>query len=298
MRIVLIDADIIVYTVCFTLARRLKEGKKVDINTAHSVTDTLVKEVLRKSKATHYLGFLTESKSNFRLKVAVTLPYKGGRKTNKDKPIFYKEVRQYLRIHWQCQLMRGVEADDALTIASEAFKNNKGITTIIATKDKDLWQYPGEHYNMNTKKLMNITQEEAHRNLWGQVITGDMSTDNICGLSHAGKGYSSSFDDPKVRMLGEHTYGPKTASVLLEGVPQKEYSRVVLEEYLWAYGSIGAEESWEDLGLLRFYETFDLVYMLREAPKGLQIHFNPVKVKQADLEFDDDFDGFRPALEF
>jgi hypothetical protein len=89
-------------------------------------------------------------------------------------------------------------------------------------------------------------------------------------------------------------YGEVTADKILDQTNPKDYAKVIFELYLDAYGT---EE--DDLfGELRFYETFQLIYMLREAPKDLKIHFNPLKVKATDTEFNDEFDGFRPALEF
>jgi hypothetical protein len=297
MRLVLIDGDLIVYEAAFCVAGKEKDGVYLNWYQVSKIVNTIVRGILMGSKATHHLGFLTEGHSNFRIKVATTLPYKGQRKTNTEKPKFYDEIRDYLQNHFGFQMMRGVEADDALVIASEKFKGDPKVTTIIATKDKDLWQYPGYHYNMNTKKLMTISEGEAHRNLWRQVILGDMGTDNIPGLSHAAK-WELVFKDEQTaknyKGIPCQLYGEVAADNLLDSTEPHRYAEVIFERYLDAYGT---EE--DDLfGEQRFYETFALVWMLREAPKGLKIHFNPVKVKQIDLEANDEFDGFRPALEF
>lgn len=297
MRLTLIDGDLIVYEAAFCVEGKEKDGEYLNWYQVSKIVNTIVRKILTGSKATHYMGFLTEGHSNFRIKAATTLPYKGQRKTNSEKPKFYDEIRDYLQKHFGFQMMVGVEADDALTIASEHFKSDNRVTTIIATKDKDLWQYAGHHYNMNTKELMFITPEEAHRNLWKQMILGDMGTDNIPGLSHAAK-WEISFKDEdakkKYRPIPCHSFGEVTANEILDTVNPKDYPSVIFEYYLDAYQT---EE--DDLfGEQRFYETFTLVYMLREKPKNLKIHFNPVKVKKSDIEFTDDFDGFRPALEF
>jgi hypothetical protein len=172
------------------------------------------------------------------------------------------------------------------------------ITTVIATKDKDLWQYAGEHYNMNTKKLMVITPEEGHKNLWRQMILGDIATDNIPGLSHSAK-WDIVFKDEEAKKKHKpipcHSFGVVKAEKILDETPPEDYPSVIFGLYIDAYG---IEEEDEDFGEQRFYETFALVFMLREAPKDLKIHFNPVKIKKSDVEFSDDFDGFRPALEF
>tara|TARA_R110002124_G_scaffold184898_1_gene352328 strand:- start:941 stop:1465 length:525 start_codon:yes stop_codon:yes gene_type:complete len=173
------------------------------------------------------------------------------------------------------------------------------ITTVIATKDKDLWQYAGEHYNMNTKKLMTITPEEGYRYLWEQVLLGDMGTDNIPGLSHAGKWeivFKDEASKKKHRPIPCHSFGKVTVKEILDNTKPEDYPRVALELYLDAYGI--EDEVDDDFGEQRFYETFALVYMLLVAPKDLKIHYNPIKVKPSDIAFDDDYDGFRPNLEF
>ena len=292
IRVVGIDADLITYSAGFVLAKREKEGKKVTINDAHTITDTIVRKILRESKATHYLGFLTYSPANFRIAVAKTLKYKGNRDKAKEKnPIpFKQEIINHMIIAWGFQLIKGMEADDALTIAGEYFRH-KVETYVLATKDKDLWQWEGEHFNMNTNELMFIDATSAHYNLWKQVITGDMPTDNIPGLSHAGKYQTPGFSDVKVRPLPEHTYGPKSVEKLLAGVDPKEYARVILEEYLWCYGAWGDEDD-DDFAEERFYETFALVYMLLELPEGTSIHYDYTKCTKKDLEVPMGFEGY------
>ena len=299
MNLVLIDGDIIVYEAAYCVEGKEKDGVYLTWYQVTKIVNTIVRTILLASKATHHLGFLTESKSNFRNKRATTLPYKGQRKTNREKPKFYSEVRDYLQSHFGFQMMRGVEADDALTIASEHFKGNPKVRTTIATKDKDLWQYAGHHYNMNTKELMEITPEEAHKNLWRQMILGDLGTDNIPGLSHSNK-WEIVFKDEeaskKFRGIPCHQFGKVRAEKILDETPPEEYAKVIFDLYIDSYG--WEDEHDEDFGEYRFYETYDLIFMLLESPKDLKIHFNPVKVRGTDVEYDDDFDGFRPNLEF
>lgn len=297
MRLVLIDGDLIVYEAAFCAEKKEKEGVYLNWYQVSKIVNTIVSRILRGSKATHHLGFLTEGKTNFRIKRATTLPYKGQRKTNSEKPKFYDEIRYYLQNHFGFQMMSGVEADDALTITSEKFKDNRKVTTIIATKDKDLWQYAGLHYNMNTKQMMTITLMEAQKNFWKQMILGDMGTDNIPGLSHASK-WEILFNSPEAKKKYRPTpcqqFGVKRAEKILDETEPRDYAKVIFEYYIDMYQT---EE--DDLfGEQRFYETFDLVYMLREAPSYLKIHYNPIKVKAKDIAFEEEFEGFRPALEF
>lgn len=297
MDITLIDGDLIVYEAAFCVERKEKQKEYLNWYQVSKIVDTIVRKILRKSEATHYLGFLTDGKSNFRLQVATTLPYKGQRKTNADKPKFYDEIRHYLMKNYGFQMMRGVEADDALTIVSEYFKGKPKVRTRIATKDKDLWQYPGRHYNMNTKENMIVTPAQAHRNLWKQMILGDMSTDNIPGLSHAAK-WEIPFRDEQhekaFRPIPCHQYGEVTANLILDDNRPEDYPKVIYELYLDAYDDPDCKDSFGDY---RFHETFQLVYMLRKPPKNLQITYEPIKVKVMPTE-SEDFQGYRPKLEF
>jgi len=297
MRLVLIDGDLIVYEAAFCVEGKEKDGVYLNWYQVSKIVNTIVRTILKGSKASHHLGFLTEGKSNFRVKAATTLPYKGQRKTNEEKPKFYDEIRDYLQKHFGFQMMRGVEADDALTITSEHFKDNPKVTTVIATKDKDLWQYPGLHYNMNKKEMMEISEAEAHRNFWRQMILGDMSTDNIPGLSHAAKWDIVFKDDEarkKHRPIPCHQFGKQRAEKILDEVDPLDYAETIFKYYIEAYET----EEDDSVGADRFCETFSLVFMLRKAPKELKIHYNPIKVKKADVAYDDEFEGFRPALEF
>jgi len=289
-RIVGVDADLIVYSVGFVLQKKIDKKEKADINEAHKIVDTVYRTILRKSKATHHLGFLTDGPTNFRNKTATTLKYKGNRDKSKETPLpFKKEILHYLIVHWGCQLMKGVEADDALTIAGEHFRDDPLVTYILASKDKDLRQWQGDHYDMNKNLLHHINPVDANFNLWKQVIMGDMGVDNIPGLSHAAKYQLIGDGDPKVRPLAEFLYGASGAAKILNNNPVDTWAAVILDLYLWHYGQHGDIED-EDFGESRFYETFALVYMLLEAPEGLTIHYNPRKCTEKDIR------GMEPTI--
>lgn len=273
-----IDADLIVYSASFCVEAKEKEGNYLNWYQVSKIVNTIVQSILWKSKATHYLGFLTDGKSNFRNKRATTLEYKGQRKTNKEKPAFYDEIRDYLVKHWGFQMMYGIEADDALVITGEYFKDKDDVEYTLATKDKDLWQWEGNHFNMNDDTLFSIDAETAHRNLWRQVILGDMSTDNIPGVSHAAKwGVPYYLENPKKRPLAEFLVGKVAAEKMLDEWEPEEYAAKILQLYIDSYGE---DELGDDFGEYRFYETFDLVYMLRELPEGVTIDYTPIKNKK------------------
>jgi 5'-3' exonuclease len=299
IRLAIVDADLIVYEAAFCAEKKEKEGVYLNWYQVSKIVNTIVRKILKKSKCTHHTGFLTEGHSNFRVARAFSLPYKGQRKTNKSKPAFYDEIREYLMSNWGYQMMRGVEADDALTIVSEKYKDDPNVVTVICTKDKDLWQYAGHHYNMNTCELMVITPEQAHKNLWRQMLKGDLGTDNIPGLSHH---YKYDVITKKVNRYGNPDYittpcqkfGDKTCENLLDSWDPKDYDRNTYELYVDCYD----QDDGDDFAEQRFLETFDLIYMLLEAPKGLEIHYEYIKVKTTDLQYDNDLGDFHTKNEF
>lgn len=173
--VVLMDADIPAYSVAFSCER---ESSWSHVERTH---DAFLHKVIKACDGTHFLGFMTNGGLNYRLDVATTRPYKGNR-AGQEKPKWFTKSREYLQTGWKCQVMQGIEADDALTIAQAYFRSH-GIKSVIASLDKDLLQEPGWHYNWNSGMLREVSYERGQRYLWEQVITGDLSTDNIPGLS-------------------------------------------------------------------------------------------------------------------
>ena len=64
-----------------------------------------------------WVGYLTDSGSNFRLDIATILPYKGNR-SGTEKPPLWKGLREYLMEAYPDQVTEvvGIEADDQLAI--------------------------------------------------------------------------------------------------------------------------------------------------------------------------------------
>ncbi len=240
--------------------------------------------------ATHYLGFLTDSQSNFRLNTATTWIYKGNR-VKTERPTWLPKIRNYLMETWGSQLMIGVEADDGLSISMEYFRN-LGIETVCLTQDKDLYQVPGLHAWLD-RDLFTITYSEGQMNLWKQVIIGDALTDNIPGLSHAATETATGVHNSAVKAMDipkeqktklrkyistsadcQENWGPSGALKFLSSYDPKDYAAQVFRLYTEIYGDADGSYEYADL---RYYETFELVYMLREVPEGLDIHFNYVE---------------------
>lgn len=76
------------------------------------------------------------------------------------------------------------EADDLLRIwANQAAAANEDY--IIATIDKDLKCIPGKHFNIKSQEITTVTEFEATRFFYQQLLSGD-TTDNIPGVPGIG----------------------------------------------------------------------------------------------------------------
>lgn len=192
--------------------------------------------ILKATGATKYDMYLT-GKNNFRNDLVDY--YKANRKDAR-KPKWYNEIREYLIEFWGAEVIDGMEADDAMGIAQwntshlqlgkvTAFLTKEDHQTIICTLDKDLDCIPGWHYNWVKRSKYWVTEDEATKFYYTQLLTGD-STDNITGV-------------PKC--------GPVTARKILDGADTEDdmYTRC-LATYEKAYPNVGKEKLLENARLL------------------------------------------------
>lgn len=114
----------------------------------------------------------------------------------------------------------GREADDLIcTWAFEARAAN--IDYIVCSIDKDLLCIPGKHWRIHKEELVEISELEALKHYYMQLLVGD-TTDNIPGV-------------PKV--------GPKTAEKAFLGVEtEQELQEIVVSHYIAAY-----DEFWREM---------------------------------------------------
>ena len=150
-------------------------------------------------------GYLT-GKANYRDDIAKTQTYKGHR-LGVAKPKHFDLMREYMEKAWGFEMQEGQEADDAIGI--EAYKLDPR-DYVICSIDKDLNNLRGWHYNFHKNEMYYVKEEEAIKNFYRQLLTGDR-TDNIPGI----KGI-----------------GDKKADKILDGLEEEEdLYRAVLEVY-------------------------------------------------------------------
>ena len=158
-----------------------------------------------------FKGYVTDSKSNFRIALATIQPYKGQR-AELMGPIWRRDVEKYLVDEWGAERCVGYEADDKLAIEFTKDPHN----SVLCSLDKDFLQLPHLNmYNWTKKEHTHVTPIEAHRNFYKQMLVGD-TIDNIVGC----KGV-----------------GPKGADKLLDNLKDEKLMMIaVYGQYLKAYG--------------------------------------------------------------
>jgi len=181
-KLIIFDADSIVFTVAWKF-RTKKTTNLVRINTNKFITD-----VLTMSGADDYIGFYadraSDSKPNFRYDVASD--YKANRPDTPDFVVKWGEtITNEFRDTWGFIPVQGMEADDAVAMTAEKYKNDYN-EIIVATFDKDLKQIPNTTwYNMKNHKSEVISKFNAAKHFYIQQLMGD-TTDNITGLYGVG----------------------------------------------------------------------------------------------------------------
>ena len=269
-----VDADILVYAACFAAERRyysvvafnpdfnevvskefqyMKEVKEYMADQAHGCVDF---EITQKSEAEpienalHNLLSMVEKiktnlelneediimhlsgDTNFRTEIATIKEYKGNRK-DALRPQNAGLGKKYIRNNWITIVSEGQEADDTLGYSHYALYV-QGNPSIIATVDKDLDMIPGMHYNTRSHESYTVTEEQADRTFYEQLLKGD-AVDNIQGI----KG------------VGAH----RAEVALQDAVSVEEMEAICADMYMKAYG-----EDWYDALL----ENGRLLWIRRE----------------------------------
>lgn len=198
--------------------------------------------------------FSGRSKNTFRYHVAIEKEYKGKRPLS-DTFDLMTEAMQAVIEEYVTLLFSDLEADDLLCMLQDE-------DTYIYSRDKDLLQVPGLHYNKEEKKIYEITTEDSIRFIAKQLLTGD-GTDGIPGLNGTGE---------------------KKAEKLLNGVHYKSMINFVMKQYCKQYGVVKGTDlfanNWTLLKMRgnygeHFTKKYEEAFILRDAIKKNNLTLNP-----------------------
>jgi hypothetical protein len=193
-------------------------------------TDQFVNDILTATNSSSYMGFLGGVHPTFRH--MMNSGYKA--KRGLTKPDWYNRwagvVNHRLKNYWKFNYIEGIEAEDAVSMIA---KHYNYIDVVVAHIDKDLMQIPGLHYNYDKQVASHISEVEAAKNLFKQVITGD-PTDDVPGLVGVGK------------------VGAEKA--LSAGVNPMDFLMLALNAFIVKHG--------EREGIIKFTESYAMVKLL------------------------------------
>jgi len=186
-----------------------------------------------------YELYLTNGSTCFRNTLGTIKKYKGNR-DDSVKPVYYDAIREYLVKHWGAVELDEIEADDQLIIRGTQLGADN---CVLASTDKDLLQFPGNHYNYIKDVFRTVSVVEGYRNLFTQCLVGD-TADNIPGI-------------PRV--------GPKKAEKLLGDVEDPlDMWEIVEAQYSSYYTKNGGDNATHEDAMLALEENAELLYLLRE----------------------------------
>lgn len=179
-RVACIDGDMLPYIIGYTIKEltlvransRVRSGQVGSLAETPECKDacdrinSLLNSWVRLAGCDAAQVYMTDSPKNFRLRLAFSKEYKGGRKA--DKPPFFYEMRDHLMKVHNAVVSEGDEADDLMSIkqwaSHNAFLKEAGgefgigspehrafANTVIVSGDKDLNVVPGWHLNPQVK---------------------------------------------------------------------------------------------------------------------------------------------------
>jgi len=91
--------------------------------------DEMMDNILHRTRATEWRGFLSDSKeNNFRTHLYPF--YKANRK--QEKPTHYEFLKEHLIVKWGAEIAHGMEADDALGINQDNLKQKTARVNVKA----------------------------------------------------------------------------------------------------------------------------------------------------------------------
>jgi 5'-3' exonuclease len=189
--IVLVDADSLIWSSCYKQKEHPDDEQYHTIENAKLKFDEVFMAIINTIEETHEIDKVltfANALGNFRKQISKN--YKANRNGREIPPIL-NELQAYVKEQYESIAGYGVETDDVVatywTNLTNTFGRNE---VIIVSIDKDYKQLPCIMYNYHLKHqcYYDIDEEQAKRNFYTQMITGDTADNvNFC------KGYGEKY---------------------------------------------------------------------------------------------------------
>lgn len=183
---ILLDADSLVYSCCYGVESAEEAKDKLD-SYIHNIIASIEEVHGTADNIEIYHG---QDQKNFRKDIVDT--YKANR--SPVKPDFFSEVSDYIKFFFDALTApNGLEVDDVVSMRWKEL-TNQGEFCIIAAIDKDYLQLPATIYSWAGKRIgfTEVSEEDAMRNFWTQMIVGD-SSDNVNYIKGKGIKFSEKY---------------------------------------------------------------------------------------------------------
>ncbi|MET3601136.1 hypothetical protein [Martelella mangrovi] len=185
-RTLLIDADVTAYQAASAVEEALEIEPdywvwSCDFKRVKARIEENIAFFMQELKADDYILCLTDSAGNFRREVYPG--YKGNRVKVK-RPLALKPAKEWMIEELNAYFRPRLEGDDILGILATHPHLVPG-EKVIVSLDKDMKTVPGLYYRNPDDGLVLITEAEAERYFFNQVLTGDV-TDGYPGCPGVG----------------------------------------------------------------------------------------------------------------
>ena len=180
-----LDSDILMYKAATSAEQEMDWGDDIwslqtDLKQAKAAFEYQITKITDRLGVKDYVCCLSDHKDNFRK--VVDPSYKSNRKGTR-KPVGYVALCDWVEQTFKTFRKPRMEADDCLGILA-TMPANAG-KCIMVSDDKDLKTIPGKLYRPMADERLEISEAEADKNFFTQVLTGD-ATDGYKGIPGIG----------------------------------------------------------------------------------------------------------------
>ena len=227
-RTVLIDADILCYTVAYVneVPTEFANGLFVLWADAEKTKADLSDEldrILEEVDADDYLLCLTD-KDNFRKDI---LPSYKSNRSGSRKPMMLPFLREHIIANLRHDVRQGLEGDDLMGIYA-THPDLEG-EWVIYSKDKDMKTIPALLWDFEDGHVRKVSEEEATRNWLFQTLTGD-TTDGYSGCPKVGPVAANKILDKECSFNAVIQAYEKAGLSKFEATQQAQVARILRSE--------------------------------------------------------------------